>query len=134
MLRTWTPACNTRRFLFCFSTSETDEDEDMEMFDDFNDDGCIVSESMDPQNALALNFDISKIVTKVRRIVKIFKRSPLKNETLQTYVKETYPNGLNVVLDCKTRWSSLVNMLERTIQDKLPIQKALLDLGEKYIS
>ena len=28
----------------CFSTSET-EDEDMEMFDDFNDDGCIVSES-----------------------------------------------------------------------------------------
>ncbi|KAI6658311.1 hypothetical protein LOD99_15580 [Oopsacas minuta] len=64
------------------STSETDED--MEMFDDFNDDGFIVSESMDPQNALALNFDISKIVTKVHRIVKIFKRSPLKNETMQT--------------------------------------------------
>ncbi|KAI6649931.1 hypothetical protein LOD99_6295 [Oopsacas minuta] len=69
------------------STSETDEDEDededMEMFDDFNDNGFIVSESMDPQNALALNFDISKIVTKVRRIVKIFKRTPLKNETLK---------------------------------------------------
>ena len=38
MLRTWTPACNTRRFLsketdeVCSSTSETDEDEDMEMF------------------------------------------------------------------------------------------------------
>ena len=45
-------------------------------------------------------------------------------------MKENYPNGLNVVLDCKTRWSSLVNMLERTIQIKLPIQKALLDLGE----
>ncbi|KAI6658832.1 hypothetical protein LOD99_15157 [Oopsacas minuta] len=114
------------------STSETDEDEDedMEMFDDFNDDGFIVSESMDPQNALALNFDISKIVTKVRGIVKIFKRSPLKNETLQTYVKEIYPNGLNVVLDCKTRWSSLVNMLERIIQIKLPIHKALLYFGE----
>ena len=35
----------------------------------------------------------------------------------------------------KTRWSSLVIMLERTIQIKLPIQKALLDLGEdKYLS
>ncbi|KAI6648314.1 hypothetical protein LOD99_12123 [Oopsacas minuta] len=146
MLRTWTPACNTRRYLskttseteeIYSSTSETDEDEDedMEMFDDFNDDGFIVSESMDPQNALALNFDISKIVTKVRRIVKIFKRSPLKNETLQTYVKEIYPNGLNVVLDCKTRWSSLVNMLERIIQIKLPIHKALLDFGEHiYLS
>ena len=75
------------------------------------------------------------MVTKTRRIVKIFKRSALKNETLQTYVQENYPNGLNVVLDCKTRWSSLVNMLERTIQIKLPIQKALLDLGEdKYLS
>ena len=71
----------------CSSTSETDEDEDMEMFEDFNDDGFIVSESMDPQNALALNLDISKMVTKIRRIVKIFKRSALKNETLQTYVK-----------------------------------------------
>ena len=90
---------------------------------------------IDPQNALALNFDISKIVTKVRRIVKIFKRSPLKTETLQKYVKETYPNGLNVVLDCKTRWSSLVTMLERTIKIKLSIQKALLDLGEDiYLS
>ncbi|KAI6650156.1 hypothetical protein LOD99_6073 [Oopsacas minuta] len=46
------------------------------------------------------------------------------------YVKEIYPNGLNVVLDCKTRWSSLVNMLERIIQIKLPIHKALLDFGE----
>ena len=34
----------------------------MGMFEDFNDDGFIVSESMDPQNAIALNFDISKIV------------------------------------------------------------------------
>ena len=90
----------------------------------------IIRPWMDPQNALAINFDISKMVTKIRRIVKIFKRSALKNETLQTYVKENYPNALNVVLDCKTRWSSLVNMLERTIQIKLPIQKALLDLGE----
>ena len=44
----------------CSCTSETDEHEEMELFDDFNNDGYIVSESMDPQNALALNFDISK--------------------------------------------------------------------------
>ena len=56
MLCTWTPACNTRCFLsketdeVCSSTSETNEDEDMGMFDYFNDDGFIVSDSMDPQN------------------------------------------------------------------------------------
>ena len=40
-----------------------------------------------------------------------------------------------MLLDCKTRWSSLVNMLERIVQNKLPIQKALLVLDEDiYIS
>ena len=48
----------------------------MEMFNDFKDDGFIVSEFIDPHNAIALNLDVSKVVTKVRRIVKILKRSP----------------------------------------------------------
>ena len=68
-------------------------------------------------------------MARVRQIVKLFKRSPLKNETLQKYVKEIYPNGLNLILDCKTRWSTLLDMLERIIKIKFPVQKALLDLG-----
>ena len=35
-----------------------------------------------------------------------------------------------MILDCKTRWSSLVNMLERILQIKVPTQKALLDLNQ----
>ena len=69
-------------------------------------------------------------MNKVRRVVKIFKRSPLKNETLQKYLREEYPNGLNMVLDCKTCWSLLVNMLEIIVQIKVPTQKALLDLNQ----
>ena len=72
---------------------------------------------------------ICDLVRRVRQIVKLFKRSHLKNETLQKYVKENYPNGLNLILDCKTRWSSLLEMFERIIKIKLPVQKALLDLG-----
>ena len=53
------------------------------MFDDYNDDGLIISGPTDVQNALSLNLDIFSLVNKVRRIVKIFKRSPLKNEILQ---------------------------------------------------
>ena len=45
-------------------------------------------------------------------------------------MKEIYPNGLNLILDCKTRWSSLLNMFERIVKIKLPVQKALLDLQE----
>ena len=67
-------------------------------------------------------------MNKVRKVVKLFKRSPLKNEILQSYLQEIHPNGLNLILDCKTRWSSLLNMLERIVKIKKPFQKALLDL------
>ena len=48
----------------------------------------------------------------------------------QRYVKELYPKTFNLILDCKTRWSSLLNMLERIVKIKLPVQKALLELQE----
>ena len=107
------------------NTTTLDDDCD----DDFSDGGLDISGPADSVNALALNVDIIDTVNKVRRVVKIIKRSPLKNETLQRYVREKYPNGLNMILDCKTRWSSLVNMLERILQIKVPTQKALLDLN-----
>ena len=120
------------------NASQTDEDDDDDGSDDNegsnDDDGLVVLDSRETEIAHALNFYVYKIVNKVRRIVKIFKRSPLKNEVLQRYVKDIYPNGLNVILDCKTRWSSLINMLERIIRIKLPFQKALLDLGVEDIN
>ena len=114
-------------------TSETDEQDVNDDDESDDDDGLLVLGST-AEISIVLNLDTYEMVNKVRRIVKIFKRSPLKNEILQRYVKEIYPNGLNVILDCKTRWSSLVNMLERIIQIKLPIQKALLDLGYEDIN
>ena len=75
-----------------------------------------------------LDLDISHIVNKVRLVAKLFKRSPLKNEILQSYVKEKHSNGLQLILDCKTRWSSLLNMLERIVEIQIPVQKTLLDL------
>ena len=71
--------------------------------------------------------DLSSTGTKSCEFIK---RSPLKNEILQKYFREKYPNGFNVILNCKTRWSSLVNMLERIVQVKVPIQKALLDINQ----
>ena len=55
-------------------------------------DGLTVTGSMEQENALKLNADIWGIVNKVRWIVKLFKRSPLKNEILQAYVEEKYSN------------------------------------------
>ena len=97
--------------------------------DDDDDGGIIVLNTPEQENSTELCCDINDIVTKIRGIVKQFKRSPLINEILQKYVRETHPNGLNLILDFKTRWSSLLDMLARIIQLKLLVQKALLDLG-----
>ena len=51
----------------------------------------------------------------LRRIVKILKRSPLKNEILQRHMKEIYPNRFNVIHDCKTRRSSLSTCLQNNL-------------------
>ena len=76
-----------------------------------------------------LRIDIDGVVNKVRIIVELFKRSPLINEVLQTYVREKHPNGLQLILDCKTRWSSLLNMLERILKISVPVKESLLDLN-----
>ena len=54
------------------------------------------------------------VINKVRIIARLFRKSPAKNYVLQGYVKEIR-NGkeLKLILDCKTRWSSILTMIER---------------------
>jgi len=78
-----------------------------------------------------LSDEYQSIVNKVRKVVKMFKRSPTKNDdTLQPYVKTAFGKELSLILDCRTRWSSLVDMLARFQQLRGPVQKALIDLGQ----
>ncbi|XP_065642979.1 uncharacterized protein LOC136074572 [Hydra vulgaris] len=78
-------------------------------------------------NELANN--LAPLISKVRKVVKLFRRSPTKNETLQVYVKTELGNNLSLILDNKTRWNSLLFMLERFYKLKNSIQKALIDLN-----
>lgn len=69
------------------------------------------------------------LIRKVRKIVCLFRKSPLKNETLQNYVRKEYGKELQLVLDCRTRWNSLSDMISSFNKLKLSICKALIDLG-----
>lgn len=76
---------------------------------------------------------LKPIVDKVRRIVRTFRRSPLKNEVLQSYVIadssiDSKGKGLCLILDSKTRWNSLANMMNRFYKLRNCVQKSLLDL------
>ncbi|KAJ6646218.1 hypothetical protein Bhyg_01429, partial [Pseudolycoriella hygida] len=84
-------------------------------------------------NAPELHEKYKVVVGKVRTIVRFFKCSPVKNDLLQSYVKAECSKERKLLLDCKTRWSSLSDMLHRFYELRKPVKKALVDLdgGDK---
>jgi hypothetical protein len=112
------------------SRVNNDGDDDSE--DDDGRDQCLdVLENEEYDALTELSGDFQQAVDKVRQIVKLFKRSPTKNdEKLQVYVKQEFGKELSLVADCKTRWNSLFDMLSRFIQLRSSIQKAMIDLKE----
>ena len=72
---------------------------------------------------------IGPVMKKVRVIIKKFRSSPVKNDSLQEEVKKKHGKELRVILDCKTRWSSLHSMAERFLLLEDPLNKVLDDLG-----
>ena len=100
---------------------DNDDDEQEQLME-------IVTENYDV--VMELSPEYRTVVNKVRKIVKLFRRSPTKNDaTLQPYVKQEFGKELSLTLDCPTRWNSLVAMLSRFKQLRGPVQKALIDLG-----
>ena len=67
----------------------------------------------------------SEVITKVRRICRMFQNSPLKIDRLQDFVKNEFNEELKLILNCKVRWNSLLAMIERFLKHKNCIYKAL---------
>ena len=65
------------------------------------------SEEEETNKAVPLASNLQDVVQKVRKIVKLFRRSPVKNEDhLQPYILENFGREKMLLLDCKTRWNS----------------------------
>lgn len=89
---------------------------------------CFLEIDEDEDEDLVISHTLRPVIDKVRTIVRMFRRSPLKNEILQTYIKQEFGKELSLILDCKTRWNSLVAMLERFYTVQASIKKALVDV------
>src|ERR1043165_4052524 len=71
---------------------------------------------------------------KIRKIVVLFRKSPTKNDKiLQKYVVEQFGKEKSLILDTKTRWNSLVHMIERFVLLKSCIMKSLIDLNSEIL-
>ncbi|CAG4948466.1 unnamed protein product [Parnassius apollo] len=74
------------------------------------------------------NIKFGLVVEKVRNIVGMFRKSPTKSDILQNYIKMELGKEYALILDCKTRWSTLCNMIGRFIKVKRAVLKALIDV------
>ncbi len=88
-----------------------------------------IQDDIDSDTVPELADEYKDVIAKVRKVVKIFRRSPTKNDAvLQKYVLQEHGKDLSLILDCPTRWNSLLAMLSRFQQLASCVQKALIDL------
>jgi hypothetical protein len=113
------------------SESESEQPDVEINSDDENENAYVVDIDDDETEHGELSEDLKPIIDKVRKIVKIFKRSAKNNEALQVYVLHEFKKELVLLLDTKTRWSSLAQMLRRFYDLRNCIKKALVDVNPK---
>lgn len=71
-------------------------------------------------------------IEKVRQVVRVFRKSPLKNDILQKFVKQRWNREQKLILDTKTRWNSLLLMLERFHKLQKEVRLALVELDGDF--
>jgi hypothetical protein len=93
---------------------DTDEEssDDKDHDNDHNDMNESAENEDDTGIIAKLSDNYQAVVNKVRTIVKIFKRSTTIDAVLQKFIRmENEGRECVLMLDCRTRWSSLFNML-----------------------
>ena len=76
--------------------------------------------------------DVTELINKVRKCFRLFRRSPVKNDTiLQKHVQSEFGKELLLILDSKTRWNSLLDMISRFFTPKKCIQMSLIELSSE---
>ncbi|XP_017768021.1 PREDICTED: uncharacterized protein LOC108556411 [Nicrophorus vespilloides] len=94
------------------------------------------TDNEEPDNAVSHKRtvdDIKPALQMVRRIVKFFKIAPNRNSILQNHVKEMHGLEMSLILDCKTRWKSIVTMTERFLKIVDSVRNALRDLSSLHL-
>ena len=71
---------------------------------------------------------VAEVIGKVRTLVKMFRKSPLKDEILQKRIQAQSNSELKLILDSKTRWNSLLEMIKIFVRAEKCIRMALVEI------
>ena len=72
---------------------------------------------------------VAEVIGKVRTVVKMFRKSPLKDKILQKHMQAQLNIELKLILDSKTRWNSLLEMIKIFVRAEKCIRMALVEIG-----
>ena len=73
------------------------------------------------------------LIEKIRKICRLFRKSPVKNDDfLQPEVMKQLNKEVKVILDCKTRWYSMMDMVKRFLAIHKPIKQAMLLMDKGF--
>lgn len=86
-----------------------------------------------PDSEIELRPDVQAALSRVRAIIRVFRKSPVKNAVLQKYIKEKLNKELQLQLDCSTRWNSIAVMLERFLAVYECTKEALYELNHNHL-
>ena len=107
---------------------EEDSDSDNEENSRFNDDEINQSISLP-----MVKVHFQSVIIKVRKIVKLFRKSPVKNDVLQEEVKKHHRREVALILDCRTRWTSLLAIIQQFLKINEQIGVVLADISPSLI-
>lgn len=87
----------------------------------------LVEGETEEEEIITEEFDLKLLIDKVREVVYTFKGHPGRMVYLHKHGMEDRGEELGLLADCKTRWGSTHDMVERIVKLNAPVAKALID-------
>ena len=102
------------------SDSDTDSEEENYVSDNEDDTDDVDDDESEDEYITScesnLKHDFKLTISRMRKIAKMFRKSPKKDEILRQYTKEHLKANIGLILDSKTRWNSLHQAIERFLR------------------
>ena len=113
---------------------ESDNDEEEDSDSDNEENSRFIDDEINESISLPkVKNHFQSVIIKVRKIVKLFRKSPVKNDVLQEEVKKHHGREVALILDCRTRWNSLLAMIQQFLKINEQIGVVLADISPSLI-
>ena len=113
---------------------ESDNDEEENSDSDNEENSRFIDDKINESISLPkVKVNFQYVIIKVRKIVKLFRKSPVKNYVLQEEVKKHHGREVALILDCRTRWNSLLAMIQQFLKINEQIGVVLADISPSLI-